>query len=73
MTPDNAHILDEFGLTAADLIGEGGESRVYALGRDLGLSIVPRSFICVDISHNQGRDTKKTERLALRHLRVRIR
>jgi excinuclease ABC subunit C len=30
---------------------------VYALGRDLSLSIVPRSFICVDISHNQGRDT----------------
>jgi excinuclease ABC subunit C len=30
---------------------------VYALGRDLGLSAVPRSLVCVDISHNQGRDT----------------
>jgi len=30
---------------------------VYALGRDLGLSTVPRSLVCVDISHNQGRDT----------------
>jgi excinuclease ABC subunit C len=29
---------------------------VYALGRDLGLSEVPRSLVCVDISHNQGRD-----------------
>ncbi len=33
------------------------EDPVYALGRDLGLSAVPRSMICVDISHNQGRDT----------------
>ncbi len=30
---------------------------MYALGRDLGLSTVPRSLVCVDISHNQGRDT----------------
>ncbi|HTS87842.1 MAG TPA: excinuclease ABC subunit UvrC [Gemmatimonadales bacterium] len=30
---------------------------VYALGRDLGMSTVPRSMICVDISTNQGRDT----------------
>ncbi len=30
---------------------------VYALGRDLGLSRVPRSLICVDISTSQGRDT----------------
>ena len=26
-------------------------------GRDLGLSAVPRSLVCVDISHNQGKDT----------------
>jgi excinuclease ABC subunit C len=36
---------------------ERAEDPVYALGRDLGLSVVPRSMICVDISHNQGRDT----------------
>ncbi len=33
------------------------EDPVYALGRDLGLSAVPRSLVCVDISTNQGRDT----------------
>jgi excinuclease ABC subunit C len=36
---------------------ERAEDPVYALGRDLGLSSVPRSLICVDISTNQGRDT----------------
>jgi excinuclease ABC subunit C len=36
---------------------ERAEDPVYALGRDLGLNLVPRSFVCVDISHNQGRDT----------------
>ena len=36
---------------------ERAEDPVYALGRDLGLSVVPRSFVCIDISHNQGRDT----------------
>lgn len=31
---------------------------VYALGRDLGLTTLPRSFLCVDIStSSQGRDT----------------
>ena len=32
MTPDNARLLADFGLSPADLIGEGGESLVYALG-----------------------------------------
>jgi excinuclease ABC subunit C len=36
---------------------ERAEDPVYALGRDLGLSVVPRSLICIDISTNQGRDT----------------
>jgi excinuclease ABC subunit C len=36
---------------------ERAEDPVYALGRDLGLSSVPRSIVCVDISHNQGRDS----------------
>ena len=30
---------------------------MFALGRDLGLAAVPRSFVCIDISTNQGRDT----------------
>ena len=30
---------------------------VYALGRVLGLTGVPRTMICIDISTNQGRDT----------------
>ena len=30
---------------------------MYALGRDLGLTEVPRTLACIDISHNQGRDT----------------
>ena len=30
---------------------------VYALGRDLGLNVVPRSMTCIDISTNQGKDT----------------
>jgi len=36
---------------------ERAEDPVYALGRDLGLTTVPRSFVCIDISTNQGRDT----------------
>jgi excinuclease ABC subunit C len=36
---------------------ERAEDPVYALGRDLGLTDVPRSLVCIDISHNQGRDT----------------
>lgn len=35
---------------------ERAEDPVYALGRDLGMTTVPRSFVCIDISHNQGRD-----------------
>ncbi len=30
---------------------------VYALGRDLGMTELPRTMICIDISTNQGRDT----------------
>lgn len=36
---------------------ERAQDPVYALGRELGLSTVPRVFIVVDISTNQGRDT----------------
>ena len=38
-------------------IEERAADPVYALGRDLGLTVVPRSFVCIDISTNQGRDT----------------
>ena len=37
--------------------GERAEDPVYALGRDLGLAVVPRRLVCADISTSQGRDT----------------
>jgi excinuclease ABC subunit C len=36
---------------------ERAEDPVYALGRDLGLTAVPRSLVCADVSTSQGRDT----------------
>jgi excinuclease ABC subunit C len=33
------------------------EDPVYALGRELGMRTIPRSFVCIDISTSQGRDT----------------
>lgn len=36
---------------------ERADDPIYALGRDLGLSAVPRSLICADISTAQGKDT----------------
>jgi excinuclease ABC subunit C len=50
------HLLDSFKIEAFD-IDERAADPVFALGRDLGLPIVPRAMICIDISHNQGRDT----------------
>jgi excinuclease ABC subunit C len=50
------HLLESLRLESFET-EERAEDPVYALGRDLGLSSVPRSLICVDISHNQGRDT----------------
>jgi excinuclease ABC subunit C len=50
------HLLESLRIESFET-EERSEDPVYALGRDLGLSVVPRSFICVDISHNQGRDT----------------
>jgi excinuclease ABC subunit C len=50
------HLLESLRIESFET-EERAEDPVYVLGRDLGLSIVPRSFICVDISHNQGRDT----------------
>jgi excinuclease ABC subunit C len=50
------HLLESLRLESFET-EERAEDPVYAVGRDLGLAVVPRSFICVDISHNQGRDT----------------
>ncbi|HEX6106470.1 MAG TPA: excinuclease ABC subunit UvrC [Gemmatimonadales bacterium] len=50
------HLLESLRIESFET-EERAEDPVYALGRDLGLSTVPRSLICIDISHNQGRDT----------------
>ena len=49
------HLLESLRIESFET-EERAEDPVYALGRDLGLSAVPRSLVCVDISHNQGRD-----------------
>jgi excinuclease ABC subunit C len=36
---------------------ERAEDPVYAVGRDLGLAVLPRRLVCADISTAQGRDT----------------
>ncbi|MGH7547115.1 MAG: excinuclease ABC subunit UvrC [Gemmatimonadales bacterium] len=50
------HLLDSLKIESFD-IDERAADPVFALGRDLGLAAVPRSFVCIDISTNQGRDT----------------
>ncbi|HEX3235612.1 MAG TPA: excinuclease ABC subunit UvrC [Gemmatimonadales bacterium] len=50
------HLLESLKIESFET-EERSEDPVYALGRDLGMSVVPRSLVCVDISHNQGRDT----------------
>jgi excinuclease ABC subunit C len=50
------HLLESLRIESFET-EERAEDPVYALGRDLGLNVVPRSLVCVDISHNQGRDT----------------
>ena len=50
------HLLEELKLTT-DESDERATDPVYDLQRELGLEIVPRSFVCFDISHAQGRDT----------------
>ncbi len=49
------HLLEEMKLTSEES-DERATDPVYDLQRELGLSIVPRSFVCFDISHAQGRD-----------------
>jgi excinuclease ABC subunit C len=50
------HLLEGLRLESFEA-DERAEDPVYALGRDLGLSVVPRVLVCVDISTNQGKDT----------------
>jgi excinuclease ABC subunit C len=50
------HLLDSFKIETFD-IDERSADPVFALGRDLGLAVVPRAMVCIDISTNQGRDT----------------
>jgi len=50
------YLLDGLKIESFD-IDERAADPVFALGRDLGLTVVPRSFICIDVSTNQGRDT----------------
>ena len=49
------HLLESLRLESFETEERAGDP-VYALGRDLGLQRVPRSFVCIDISHNAGRD-----------------
>ncbi|HWA57103.1 MAG TPA: excinuclease ABC subunit UvrC [Gemmatimonadales bacterium] len=50
------HLMESLRIESFETDERAGDP-VYALGRDLGLNVVPRSMICVDISTNQGRDT----------------
>ena len=50
------HLLESLKLESFET-DERADDPVYALGRALGMSTVPRTLICVDISTNQGRDT----------------
>jgi excinuclease ABC subunit C len=50
------YLLDGLKIESFD-IDERAADPVFALGRDLGLTVVPRSFVCIDISTNQGKDT----------------
>jgi excinuclease ABC subunit C len=50
------HLMESFRIESFEA-DERAEDPVYAVGRDLGLTVVPRSMICIDISTNVGRDT----------------
>ncbi len=49
------HLLESLRIESFET-EERAEDPVYALGRDLGLQRVPRSIVCIDISHNATRD-----------------
>jgi excinuclease ABC subunit C len=50
------HLLEELKL-GNDESEERARDPVYELQRELGLAVVPRAFVCFDISHAQGTDT----------------
>jgi excinuclease ABC subunit C len=50
------HLLESLRMESLET-SERSEDPVYALGREVGLTVVPRVFICVDISTSQGKDT----------------
>ncbi len=50
------HLLESLRMEAFET-DERVEDPVYLLGRELGMTVVPRTFICIDISTAQGRDT----------------
>jgi excinuclease ABC subunit C len=50
------HLLESLRMESFET-EERAEDPVYSLGREVGLTVVPRTFICVDISTSQGKDT----------------
>jgi len=50
------HMMESLRIESFETDERAGDP-VYALGRDLGLTDVPRTMIGIDISTNQGRDT----------------
>jgi excinuclease ABC subunit C len=50
------HLMESLRLESFETDERSGDP-VYALGRDLGLPVVPRTIVGIDISTNQGRDT----------------
>jgi excinuclease ABC subunit C len=50
------HLLEEFKLASSEA-DERATNPVYELQRELGLMVLPRSLVCFDISHAQGKDT----------------
>jgi excinuclease ABC subunit C len=50
------HLLEELKLSSEETVERAGDP-VYELQRQLGLTRVPRSLVCFDISHAQGTDT----------------
>jgi len=50
------HAMESFRIESFET-EERAEDPVYALGRDLGLTVLPRDLVCIDISTSQGLDT----------------
>ncbi len=50
------HVLEEFKLATSEADERAGDP-VYELQRELGLQRIPRSLVCIDVSHAQGTDT----------------